>query len=260
MDRRATLLTLALNCSCHQDLETLNGLSDAALTSIAANVTDESDKQPWGTLFAEGVVNGMEPEEASTLAYKILESDPTANAIPPQFLKGKKKKEVAEADEEETEEDDSEDEEEAEMPVKNAKKPQPTINSNPQRTNRMTLKQFLQTQATPEEQAVWNHAVDLEREGRKAIVLKLIANVQDDKQRQALGTKYMKKSLPELRELLTLVESRITSNTEEQQPDQINFSLAAGGPIGNRYVSDPDDILPLPTMNFNEKESQTATA
>lgn len=92
------------NCKCKDtEVTTLNELSDETLTVIANKFGSDGDDEE------------EEPEEkvVTKNEKKPIKKQPTANAIPPQFLKGKNKKKPVE------EASDDEEEAEGEMPVKN---------------------------------------------------------------------------------------------------------------------------------------------
>jgi hypothetical protein len=86
------------------------------------------------------------------------------------------------------------------------------------------------------------------REQKIKLVTKLIANVKEPEQRQAVGNRLMKKELSELRELVSLIP---TANDEYGDFDRFsepvaNYGLAAGGPgVYALTENESADVLPL---------------
>lgn len=116
----------------------------------------------------------------------------------------------------------------------------------------LTLKEML-ANATPQERAVWDNAVAIEQRERQALVERLTANVADPARRASLARTLSAKPLAELADMLALLPPP-AEHTPEPAYHPSYFG-AAGGPVGNAAKDDSDNVLPMPTVNFDEMAS-----
>ncbi len=109
---------------------------------------------------------------------------------------------------------------------------------------------------SPEELQVWNTAVRVHDRERASIVNRLVVNVADPEQKKVLFNKLAKKDINELQEMLALLPPPPANNYNRQPELAVNYFGAAGGlesVVAN--ASDDEDILPLPTMNWDAEEA-----
>jgi hypothetical protein len=120
---------------------------------------------------------------------------------------------------------------------------------------------MLKRYGTPREQAVWNHALEAEKQYRFTVVRKLVANIENDRERQTLGNKLMKRPLGELKELLSLIpQQQPVANSVSDPMQQEPSFFGAASPVSNSLgESGSDDILPLPVMNFSNEKAKTGS-
>lgn len=220
---------LVANCDCWKDKEgreTLNSLKDARVIKLAEGAE--------GFANATAVVNAVKEELGEELTANEM-PEALKKAAAAKAAKGKGKKD-AEPDPKDPEEETEGD---AETPAMNKGK-------------KMTLTERLKTEGTPEERAVWNTAVRLNKAEKVRILNRLVSHIEDDTRRETTFNKLAKKDLADLQELAELLP---TSNNENHVEDIHSMPLymgASGGPIGNRHTSskeDREDILELPTIN-----------
>ncbi len=107
--------------------------------------------------------------------------------------------------------------------------------------------------------AAVQYTANQEKQARVAIINQLTANSVSDEARRAAWKVYARMDLPTLRQLAAAMPPTFNRQQEfEQQPLYNSYLGAAGGPPDlqtNREPDDPDDILPLPTANWDESAS-----
>lgn len=115
-----------------------------------------------------------------------------------------------------------------------------------------------------EAQEVWNHAQEVHKQTKVALIAKIVANREDNDEKAALVNYLESKSIPELQMIQTL---QPTVNTPEYAPlfsgatPAPNYLGAATPPAYNyRTEEDKDDILPLPTINWAQEAGASKAA
>jgi hypothetical protein len=92
-------------------------------------------------------------------------------------------------------------------------------------------------------------AMNHETEYKKSLVWQLVANVLDPSERNRIGNKLMRKSLPEIKELIALLPP--TRNNREPEPTYFGAAV----PTDNRNDGfDSSDVLLLPVMNYGSDD------
>jgi len=110
---------------------------------------------------------------------------------------------------------------------------------------------------TPEQVEVMNYGRDAMQRDKSVLVNRLVANMTDATQKQAMVTNLMQKGIPELRSLVSLLPP--VTNQSSQPELQPLFMGAGGGPellTANRGgVNDVQEVKELdwpPTLNYGE--------
>lgn len=115
-----------------------------------------------------------------------------------------------------------------------------------------TVEEWLKDDKTPEEvRNTFRYAQGIEAREKKALVERLTANVSEGK--EALVKRLQSQSLDELQDFMALAPTP----AEGAAPAPTPSYFGAAAPTGNTSDFDEDDVLPLPTMNY-EEEKQTA--
>lgn len=110
----------------------------------------------------------------------------------------------------------------------------------------MTDQEWLAS-APPSIRSAVENSMRIEADAKKALVDRLIANIQGDDVRQKKGEFLMGKSLDELKELVSLMPEP----TAEKRP--VYYFGAGGAPTSNHQTKPrftADDLLPIPTTNY----------
>lgn len=278
MNRNEAINLLVANCGCSQEQAAmaLNEVADGDLAANVQAVKMLTTNKPLRGLFTGGPkaplsdyfdgpkglpVSGETATAGGAAAFikKTAESAPgniagqVAGAVTSSTAGGK----TVPVPATKTRNADSEDEESDDT---DAKKPS-NLFKNKVENQQMTFAEMLK-HASPEEQAVWNNAVRVEREQRVAIVSQLVANIADEPTRKATFNMLFVKPLDELRtlQLIAAPAGQVNNGVlrpaaAEQDPYAAHFLGAAGGAIvGNAAgIADRDNILPLPTINWQEE-------
>ncbi|HEX6865363.1 MAG TPA: hypothetical protein VF414_21220, partial [Thermoanaerobaculia bacterium] len=239
--REETLDWLTTNCrhlKGDQARDTLDELPDEALAELRANSEFAAEK----TL----VCNAL-----ATVLPEI--NDVVANGGDIEaFLKSK----MGAKDEEEEDMEEDEYEENEDCGEKKGSgmgqlaEEDHQMKSNAQKVEKApSLTEYIKRHGTPEERAVWNSAVKVEREQRVKLLRQLTANVEGDDRRKAVWDALKAKPLDELELLLNLRGPA----REEAAPSRglfgsriPDYAGASGGFVGNRQVEEDDDPLGLP--------------
>lgn len=224
---KAALITwLVANCACwkgEKDKEVLNSFDEAKLNQLK---TAAEAAQANAT-----VVNAAKK-------FLGVGDDVTANSMVEQMQKGKYSKDEP-------------------KPVEEPKKP--TNNDTPAPTaNKMTLTEMLKN-ASPEEQAVWNHAQEVVKQETYRLANMLVANTQDENAKKAAYATYIKMDLPTLRTLAAAIPTP-TANQHTDLPGYGgSFFGAHGGPVptNNEGAVDRNDVMPTENVDY---EALAATA
>lgn len=96
----------------------------------------------------------------------------------------------------------------------------------------------------PQARAIWDTAKKAEERERRTVVNRLVVNVADPEKRKAISNKLMKKTLPELVEMLEIAQP--VQNQKVKLPDPVFIGANANDSLAvNR---NEDDVLPLPSM------------
>lgn len=294
--RAKIIRNLTTNCSCmkkpgsrtflaNMDDEELLDMEEKMLKDEEEEKKDEEEEEEEDedkkmAVIANAAVEGFTDDKAG-VAYrlnpmtgawerKVLAANvrgprrqPTTNA--PPWLKDEEDEDEdvgsTEAIEEEiTEEDTPPKKTKCEMLNNNTrgrgrKSTTRVTNSTPVR--KMSLKKMLQQHGTPEERAVWNHAVATWEAQKMAMVDRIVANHRElrDEDVEArrstpIYNKLMQRSADELQEMLDLIP---TANSEPpvSVPMGASYIGAAGAPVANRYTNhDADDTLVPPRIEW----------
>lgn len=96
-------------------------------------------------------------------------------------------------------------------------------------------------------QNTWRYAQEIEAREKEHIVSRIVANVEDDKQKTVLVNRLKDKDLAELRDLAILAPQ---AKEEERLP--VSFMGAQGAPVANQDNFDENDTLETPTINWAE--------
>lgn len=118
----------------------------------------------------------------------------------------------------------------------------------PKPETKMTFKEML-ANATTDEQAVWNTAVQINERERARIIDALTANCGNDTAKNAAKGVYSKMRTPDLQALLDAAPKPQTTNAQHNSPLYID-----GGATHNStssFTNLEDDFLPTPTMTFD---------
>ena len=124
-----------------------------------------------------------------------------------------------------------EEEEEEEEEVANARKP-------------------LTQRLTPEELGVWNYAAKRFADDKRQIVVQLLANVSDGKERDRIGNALMKKELAELQDMVALLPQPNANQRQQEYSFAPSYAGAAGGPVG-LTDNEQADVLDLESLRAN---------
>lgn len=141
----------------------------------------------------------------------------------------------------------------------------PSNNSEAPKT--MTMQELLQY-ASPEDRAVWNHAVEVEKKEREQLVSRLTANVSDPNLKKQLADQFGAMSLPQLRLMTHAVPTANSVFTPplppvngmpvaELPPLYTGAAGSPGQPVSNE--ADQNDVLDLPRINWAEEKKAQAS-
>lgn len=127
---------------------------------------------------------------------------------------------------------------------------------------------------TPEEQEDLAFARAERNRQKQAVVNQLVANIQDPTQKQAKATSLLSKSLPELQEILSLMPSPPATNAYSgggdghvAYPTPVPTYHGSAVPLPSSVGTQPqhapttsqdDDILPIPTVNWDQWAKEDA--
>lgn len=224
MTRKELIQYLTTNCDCWKNkqggLANEDMFTDDDLKNLKANADKGKQLQLTANVFSE-IAKTLEIPEGMEL-----------NAVP-AFIKEKMK--------EDPEEEDDDDEDEGKKKyTKNQKNQKVPPMETPKK---MTMKEML-ANASPEEQSVWNNAVEIERRERQRLVGLLTANVAENK-KQDIAKKLVSKPLHELRDMLELLPTSNNSNAQDYIREVPNYSGAAGGIPFGLTDNEQGDVLDL---------------
>lgn len=248
-------------------------MAKSAKKKVTVNEDVELDEDERNELV-ESIVGNCSCQEEDSLVLHSLSDETLAklatmgltnNAIPPQFMKGKKKAVAPAQDAEEDAEDAGADEEaEGEVPVKNSKHKvtkKVTTNSKPK--------------LDPETEMLVNYAKEKMQEERDELIEKLIVNA-DEEDVEELTETYNSMTIPQLKlmaKALPKVEEKVVQqpvinrrmDAQELIQNRRNFAGAAGAItpskqqkkaiVNNGKAVEPDfEDMPLeaPTINHSE--------
>lgn len=141
---------------------------------------------------------------------------------------------------EDGEEMEEEEEEESQFPPKKEKGP-PAVNSH----KPLTINEWLPT-VPPEFQGIVTNALAHDRQQKAELIKQLVDNSNPEVAKAAAQT-YASMTTNQLRSLVAAMPK--PSNMVNTQDLSLNYLGAAGAPI-QRPDSDKNDILPLPTVNY----------
>lgn len=102
----------------------------------------------------------------------------------------------------------------------------------------------------PAARSTWQLAQEVEKREKVRIVNHLVAHMQDPVKKRQKADQLMTMNRQSLLELMELVPTQ-TRNVDTS----LNFLGAAGGIVDNSTFDETADILPLPTINYNEEAS-----
>lgn len=162
------------------------------------------------------------------------------------------------------EEDDEEDEEDEMMTAKNRKSVQKQMMGKNQRQEppadddidvsfltkpkkAKTMNEWL-SEAPPEGLEAFEYTKRLQNSHKQRLVERLVANVEIDARKEALAKKYMKKTLPELIELVEIagVNQPTANEAAQEDRDPLGLSLWQGAaPTSRLTENEQDDVLDL---------------
>jgi hypothetical protein len=121
--------------------------------------------------------------------------------------------------------------------------------------NVTTIQNWLRNNnAPPALVSLINGAVENMNRDKAARVSRIVGNVRNEERRRELFNTYMGKSIEELKQMEELVAP--ARNSFVIPPELANYLGAGGGPVDNANyltVEDQDDILPMPTINWQEE-------
>lgn len=242
--RERQVAWLTANCDCWKgQTEALNEMTDEQLGRLAANA-NKLVRLELTLNAATEVLDGQ--------GYKLKET-PTANGPMPAFVKDDEEEEV---EEEEVMEDE---EEEEYPPVKNKK----TCNEEtPVKTKTRTDNARPKTYeewlaiAPPEVRERDAYAKQLLTNEKAKLVRQLIANVKGPEKRKAMAANFLKRPLPELRDLVELLPAPAANARKEQSHEEalVNSLAAGGADVANaedEYEGQFEALTP-PTINWSE--------
>lgn len=133
-----------------------------------------------------------------------------------------------------------------------------TTKSPPTVEKKMTFKEMLAA-ATPEEQAVWNTAVQINERERRKLIEVLVANVAGDDAKNKARTVYGKMTTPDLVALAEAAPKPTQTNNSNGLPYfpalDANNSIYIDGGVNNSKPTvngSTDDILDLPSMDWGK--------
>lgn len=242
MNKQALIHWLTTNCDCWSgDEEVLGNMSEAKLTLLK----DSCQEATNNALVANAAISGFSHEGRDFRFDTATGGFVTRNADFPM--------EGADGSYEEDEEEDEE---------KEGENPMARNNYVPQRRPK-NMQEWLKL-APPEALEVWNHNTAVHNAAKHDIIerLKAVADDTNDLRKQQLIANKLRQdmNLTELQELLVLVSP--TANSEVARgANEFNYigastpSPAYGGLLGNTQTqADKEDFLPLPTINWADKE------
>lgn len=123
--------------------------------------------------------------------------------------------------------------------------------------NAASVEEWLEkSQAPVSVREIVRNSFHMEHETKLALVRRMVANVRDDKSRNALGNRLMAKSLLELRDLSQLGATR--ENTAVPEPRYFGSTPAFNRDAASTGVPVDKDFL-IPTMNWREGASPYLT-
>lgn len=217
INREQAIAKLTANCSRDADKAALNQMSDETLMAIAT-VNAKKKKNPFQT--------EEEDEDDSSEEGSSMESNDDKNLHSfDQSVAGK-----------------------TSTPGKSiqagsdGKRDDYNTNRRSPITNRLS----------PQELEVWNHAQSLVTNQKKAIVEQLIVNLTDNAERNRIGNKLMRESMPELQDRLKLMPPTENRRQAVYVGDAPAFN-------GQQDAADANDVLETPTINMQELAEEIRT-
>ena len=268
--RAAHIETLTTNCECwkgKEGKEALEALNDDQLSAIAEAEESKAVANEALQGFADadlGIDYRYNPESGE------WEKRPVSN-------KGGKKQYVPDEDDE----DDAEEEDEVKTSTKLRKATQKSMMGKNERhetdddidvsfltkpKKAKTLNEWL-AEAPPEGKEAFEYTKRLQDSHKQRLVERLVANVEIDARKEALAKKYMKKTLPELIELVEIagVNQPTANEAAQEDRDPLGLSLWQGAaPLSRLTENEQDDVLDLDEARKSydpllvNKQAQTA--
>lgn len=260
---------LVVNCDCWKganDKEVLNTMTEDKLKKLKANAEKAAQQEAvvnaarkgYETIYGEEqtkklTTNSLVEFVTNQMAAEVVEEEePDEEVVPPPVTPPVVAKKVKGGKKGAPPPPAANTAPEPETPVVTT----PVVDVRP--TKPRDMKSWLKD-APPEALAVWNHAVEVEKREKNLIIerLKDVAENTTDPARQALILNRLSDqslSVNQLNELYVLVRPMIGS--ESRSEPEPSYLGAATLPTTNLYRSDDkEDLLPLPTLNFDEDEN-----
>lgn len=217
---------ITANCDCWKGQESvLNGLPDSQIQKLR----DEAETHKRHELAANVLAKPLKVGKR-TFVYNEAKQElvPATNEFPPK--------------------EDDEDEEEEEEMADNKKKA--TANAKP-----------ITERLTPAELQVWNLATEIHDERKREIVGKLTANIADQAKKQRLTDNLMKKTLPDLRDMLELqapaapTVNRLSADLPEwaRVADFSGQGAPVPAALNGSVANGADEFNEIPTFNWSAK-------
>lgn len=281
--RAEIISSLTTNCECWQhegSEEILANMADDQLAQVAESAATEQQ----ASMVANAAMHGFTDEqngvmyrlngETGAWERKVLtanvnrggsgrdrDEEPTTNA--PPWLKSKQDDEEDvgpdNMEEEITEEDTPPEKPMSKCAMMQARGGKGKMQYNSRGKN-MSLKSMLREYGTPEEIAVWNHAVDTWEQQKRAMVDRIVANHKElanedmaSRRESPIYNRLMQKTPEELQEMLDIIPVANAGPAMMVGGGVgVNYAGAAGGPLtANRFANhDAEDILPLPRNDW----------
>jgi hypothetical protein len=142
------------------------------------------------------------------------------------------------------------------VPPQFMKNQEKKVTTNAQVENKqMSFEELLQA-APPSYKAVWNTAVKVEQRERKELLTKLIANISDEKKKEATWNAFKDKPIDELQAIVDLIPApRQVTNVNPLTPNFPSYLGSSGysDAATNNQSTEADELLDIPTMNWGKE-------
>lgn len=228
MSKKALIDDLVTNgCGCwtEEDRKILEGMSEERLTSLVANSKETKELQVVANAAKKGIKVGK-----STAKFDAKKGKFVVNAADPD-------------DEDEEDDEDGED-----APTRTPKKSKVTANNGKDKSE-MTVNEWLDDPTVPTPvKSAFKTAMKFEKQEIKRLAKALTANIKDDDAREAKLAKYLKKDLETLQDLAE--DFLPTVNQQEEEDSEPSFFGSLLSTNARQNKSDPEDVLPTPTIDW----------